>query len=203
MAWSWCPPSPLYCWRSRAMPSTSVSWAQLWSVLIEASIRALQGRLGRRGSAARCGQGKTRRRTPTSRTLTRPRGAARCAAAASAGSRSRSVSKRFTPSRQMKRVQESKCVLSSGGPPGAWASWTSSSTIVPAGASMVKHGQPTTCSSNSKVSTAPRVPSSSTSHWPGAVSTALGRRTDAEGRRAPGTRSTPRAAGASRARATR
>ena len=37
VAWSWWAPSPLYCWRSRPMPSTIVSWAALTSVLNEAS----------------------------------------------------------------------------------------------------------------------------------------------------------------------
>ena len=54
----------------------------------------------------------------------------------------------------MNRVQESKCVFNSGGPPGACASWTNSSMVVPAGASIVKPGQPTTCSANSNVSAA-------------------------------------------------
>ena len=46
MASSWCPPSPLYCWRSRAMPSTHVSWALLQTVLIEASKSRCKRRLG-------------------------------------------------------------------------------------------------------------------------------------------------------------
>ena len=40
---------------------------------------------------------------------------------------------------------------SHAGPAGSWASWHISSTIVPSGASIVKCGQPTTCSASSNV----------------------------------------------------